>query len=91
MDEPIDKLARIARLELTKEERDKFAKDLDGILKAFDIIAKAPTKGIKPATHAVPLKQMGRKDVVAESMSRDEALKNTEHKEDGFVKGPPTK
>jgi aspartyl-tRNA(Asn)/glutamyl-tRNA(Gln) amidotransferase subunit C len=91
MDEPIDKLARIARLDLTKEERDKFAKELDSILKAFDIIAKAPTKGVQPATHPVPLKPVGRKDVVAESMSRDEALKNTELKEEGFVKGPPTK
>ncbi len=91
MDEPIDRLAKIARLELTKEERDKFAKELDSILKAFDIIAKAPTKGIKPATHPVSLAPMERKDIVAEGLSRDEALKNTEHKEEGFVKGPPTK
>ncbi len=91
MDEPIDKLAKIARLELTKEERDRFAKELDSILKAFDIIAKAPVTGIMPATHPVALAPMERKDIVAEGLSRDEALKNTELKEDGFVKGPPTK
>ena len=90
MDEPIDRLARIARLELTKEERDRFAGELDSILKAFGIIAKAPTKGIEPATHPISLEPMERKDVVAEGLSRDEALKNTEHKEDGFVRGPPT-
>lgn len=91
MDEPIDKLAKIARLDLTKEERERFAKELDSILKAFDIIAKAPTKGIQPATHPVFLSPMERKDVVAEGLSREDALKNAELKEEGFVKGPPTK
>ncbi len=89
--EPIDRLASIARLELTKEERDKFAKELESILKAFDIIAKAPTKGIEPATHPVLIPPMERKDIVAEGLSREEALKNTELKEEGFFKGPPTK
>ncbi|MEM4247092.1 MAG: Asp-tRNA(Asn)/Glu-tRNA(Gln) amidotransferase subunit GatC [Candidatus Woesearchaeota archaeon] len=91
MDEPIDKLAKIARLDLTKEERERFAKELDSILKAFDIIAKAPTKGVQPATHPVPLLPMERKDVVAEGLSREDALRNTELKGDGFIKGPPTK
>lgn len=89
--EPIDRLANIARLELTKEERDRFAKELDSILKAFDIIAKAPTKGIEPATHPVQIPPMERKDIVAEGLSREEAMKNTALKEEGFFKGPPTK
>jgi aspartyl-tRNA(Asn)/glutamyl-tRNA(Gln) amidotransferase subunit C len=91
MNEPIDKLARIARLNLTKEERERFAKELDGILQAFAILEKAPTKGVEPALHPVPLKPAQREDKVGKSLDRDTALANTPHKEDGFVRGPKVK
>jgi aspartyl-tRNA(Asn)/glutamyl-tRNA(Gln) amidotransferase subunit C len=91
MNEPIDKLARIAHLNLTKEERERFARELDSILKAFAILEKAPTKGIRSALHPVSLKPVQREDKAGKSLDRGVALANTPHKEDWFVRGPKVK
>ena len=86
--ELIEHVAELARLELTEEEKEKFVKDFKEILEAFSVIAKADTKGAKPAFQPVELKDQMREDKVEKSLSQEEALKNTEHKEDGYFKGP---
>jgi aspartyl-tRNA(Asn)/glutamyl-tRNA(Gln) amidotransferase subunit C len=91
MNEPIDKLARIARLNLTKEERERFAKQLDGILEAFSILAKAPTKGVEPALHPVVLQPARREDKAKPGLKREQAVANSQHTEEGFFKGPKVK
>ncbi len=84
----IDKVAKVARLELNSQEKKKFSEDLDSILKAFSSLDKANVKGVKPTFQPIEVKNVMRNDEVEESLSQKDALANTKHKEKGFFKGP---
>lgn len=88
MTETIDRLARIARIELTQEERTQFEKELAQVLAAFEVLSQADTKGVEPALHPVPLSSSERPDIPSKCLGQKDALANTPHKEKGFVKGP---
>lgn len=87
-EELIKKVADLARLDLSKEETKSFVKDFKEILDNFSSIDKCDTRGIKPSFQPVKIKNVVRDDKVEESISQEEALSNTEHKKDGYFKGP---
>lgn len=41
--ETIARVAKVARLDLTEEEMERYAKDLDDILNSFSVLDEAPT------------------------------------------------
>jgi aspartyl-tRNA(Asn)/glutamyl-tRNA(Gln) amidotransferase subunit C len=83
----IEHIAKIARLELTQKEKQKFEHNLKEILNAFAIIDEVKTR-VEPSFQPLSIENVFRKDEIKESLTRDEALKNTKHKEKGFFKGP---
>jgi len=86
--ETVRKVAKLARLELTNKELDKFSKDMEDITKAFSVIKKVKTDGVEPTFQPVERKNVLRDDVIEESISRDVLLKNLKNQEKGFIKGP---
>ncbi len=86
--ELIEKVASIARLNLTEAEVKKFLPQLKDILDAFSKIDKADTGNTKPSFQPVELKGAMREDKKGKCLSQKEALANTEHKKDGYFKGP---
>ena len=48
----VERVARLARLELSAEEKDLFARQLAGILAYAEQIQRVPTEGIEPTSHA---------------------------------------
>src|SRR3982751_5714721 len=48
----VERIARLARIELTAEEKDLFARQLAGILEYAEQIQQVPTDGIEPTSHA---------------------------------------
>ena len=48
----VERVARLARLELSVEEKDLFARQLAGILAYAEQIQRVPTEGIEPTSHA---------------------------------------
>src|SRR3989344_18330 len=86
--ELILKVAENARLELSEKEIDQFIKDFKEILEAFSKIDEVDTEGIEPSMQPVELKNALREDKSRPSLSQEEALANTEHKKDGYFKGP---
>lgn len=67
-------LARLARLSLTDDELDHFGGQLDVILGAVARVAEVAADDVPPTTHAVPVVNVARPDVVHPSLTRDEAL-----------------
>lgn len=67
-------LAQLARLAVTDEELDVFAGQLDVILAAVARVAEVAADDIPPTTHAVPLTNVLRPDVVTPSLARDDVL-----------------
>ncbi|MBI3033037.1 Asp-tRNA(Asn)/Glu-tRNA(Gln) amidotransferase subunit GatC [Candidatus Woesearchaeota archaeon] len=86
--ELIKKVAATAKLELTEQELEEFIPQFEEILKTFSKLAKADTKNVLPSFHPVPLKNRMRDDTIHSSLSQEQALSLTEHKKDGYFKGP---
>jgi aspartyl-tRNA(Asn)/glutamyl-tRNA(Gln) amidotransferase subunit C len=76
---PIDRaevahLARLSRLALTDEELGHFAGQLDQIIAAVARVQEVAAEGIPPMTHAVPVTNVFRDDVVVPPLGADKAL-----------------
>jgi len=84
----IERVASLARLKLKESEIKKFLPQLKDILSAFSKIDKVNTDKTKPSFQPVELKNMTREDKKGKCLSQEEALSNTEHKKDGYFKGP---
>jgi aspartyl-tRNA(Asn)/glutamyl-tRNA(Gln) amidotransferase subunit C len=72
----IEKVALLARLQLTDDELSKMTVELAQIVGYVDQLGEVDTGGVEPMAHAIEIANVFRDDVVAESLSRDEALAN---------------
>ncbi len=84
----VEHVARLARIKLTEEEKKKFTKQLDQILKYMDKLNELDTSKVEPTSHVLPLKNVMRKDKVKPSLPRDEVLENVPDKARGHFKVP---
>ncbi len=86
--EEVIHIAKLARIELTEQEIEKFQKDLSGVLDYFEILKTAPTEGIEPMMHAIVTENIEREDVShAGNLEKVAALiEMTPQKENGFLK-----
>jgi aspartyl-tRNA(Asn)/glutamyl-tRNA(Gln) amidotransferase subunit C len=72
--EEVAHLARLARLDVTDDELDRFAGQLDVILQAVARVGEVAAADIPPTSHSVPLTNVLRDDVVVPCLSRDAVL-----------------
>jgi aspartyl-tRNA(Asn)/glutamyl-tRNA(Gln) amidotransferase subunit C len=72
--EDVAHLARLARLAVTEQELDLFAGQLEVILGAVSRVGEVAAADIPPTTHAVPLTNVLREDVVVDSLPRADVL-----------------
>ena len=84
----IQKVAESARLILTEEEADRFTKDSNEILAAFGKIKEVDTENVEPSFQPIMVHDIMREDMANASLSQEQALSQTEHKKDGYFKGP---
>ncbi|MBU0930241.1 MAG: Asp-tRNA(Asn)/Glu-tRNA(Gln) amidotransferase subunit GatC [Nanoarchaeota archaeon] len=84
----IKKVAKNARLELTENEIKKFTKECSDILDVFSKIQEVNTKNVQPSFHPIEIKNHLREDLIEDSLSQDDALKNAKHQMNGYFKGP---
>ena len=81
-------LARLARLAVTEEELDVFAGQLDVILGAVARVQEVAAGDIPPTSHAVPLTNVLRPDVVTPCLDRGDVLAAAPAAEDGRFRVP---
>ena len=84
----MEHVAEIARLKLDDNELERFTADFMDILSYFSIIDEAKVSKEKPSFQPVEIENVMREDLVEESLSREDILSLTEHKKDGYFKGP---
>jgi aspartyl-tRNA(Asn)/glutamyl-tRNA(Gln) amidotransferase subunit C len=85
----IEYVAKLARLELTKEEKDKIGAQMNDILKYIEKLNQLDTKEVEPTAHIIPMKNVWREDIVIPSVGIDELKKAMPRLQDGFFKVPP--
>ncbi|HEY9786182.1 MAG TPA: Asp-tRNA(Asn)/Glu-tRNA(Gln) amidotransferase subunit GatC [Candidatus Obscuribacterales bacterium] len=84
----VEHVARLARLELTEEEKQLFTEQLAKIIEAFDELKNIDTDGVEPMSHALAISNVMREDVVAKPPGHEVLLANAPDKEKGFFKVP---
>ncbi len=81
-------LARLARIDLTAEELEHLAPQLDVILNAVASVADVATPDVPPTSHALPLTNVFRPDVVAPSLPVEAVLAGAPAAEDHRFRVP---
>ncbi|MEI6205300.1 MAG: Asp-tRNA(Asn)/Glu-tRNA(Gln) amidotransferase subunit GatC [Desulfuromonadales bacterium] len=84
----VEHVARLARLELTDGEKNLFAGQMDAIIGYVEKIRELDTEGVIPTSHAVPMENAFREDVVRSSIGVEQALGNAPQRVDTFYKVP---
>ena len=84
----VDHVARLARLALSEEERDRMSAELTVILEHAEKIQALDLDQVEPTAHAVKLSNVMREDEARPSLSQEEALSNSPEAEDGRFKVP---
>jgi aspartyl-tRNA(Asn)/glutamyl-tRNA(Gln) amidotransferase subunit C len=84
----VDHVARLARLDLSEEERERMQVELTQILGHVERIQSLELDGVDPTSHAIPLRNVMRPDEERPSLAQDEALANAPAAEDGRFRVP---
>ena len=81
-------IAKLAEIELGREELEKVIPLLNNILDHIDTVNSADTENIKPTSHVIDINNVFREDKPRRSLSREEALKNAPDAENSGFKVP---
>ena len=84
----VEHVARLARLELTDEEKERMRAQLDSILTYIDKLNELDTSAVEPTSHVLPMMNIFRDDEVRPSLSQEEALANAPDRQDLFFRVP---
>ena len=87
MAEPISRadvahVARLARLDVTDDELERFTEQLGAVLEHAADVAALDTEGVPPTAHPLPLVNVLRDDEPRPSVDRDEVLSQAPKAED---------
>lgn len=84
----VEHVARLARLRLSDEEKERMSAELTAILAHAEKIQTLDLDGIEPTSHSLPLVNVMRSDDVRPSLPQAEALRNAPAEESGRFKVP---
>jgi len=84
----VARLAGLARIDLTQQELEHLAPQLDAVLDAVASVSKVAGPDIAPTSHALPLTNVFREDVVKPSMTPEQVLSGAPAAEDNRFRVP---
>ena len=84
----VEHVARLARLALGADEKDRMRRQLDAILGYVEQLRRIDTTGVEPTAHVLPLVNVMRDDEVRPSYPADAMLANAPDVQDGQFRVP---
>ncbi len=84
----VEYVAKLARLEVTEAEKEKFTAQLNDILLYIDQLNELDTRGVAPMSHAIAVTNAFREDKIAESLGTQKALANAPDARGEFFRVP---
>lgn len=84
----VAKIARLSRINVTEEEKERLAGELNQILEWVEQLGEVQTDGVEPMTSVVAQNLRMREDAVTEGDCRDDVLKNAPESAEGFYVVP---
>ena len=80
-----EKVAHLARLALTEEEKEEYQRQLSAVLDYAAMLDKLNLTGIRPTAHAVARENVMREDLIEPGLALDDVLFNSaRHEQDQF-------
>ncbi|MEZ5414435.1 MAG: Asp-tRNA(Asn)/Glu-tRNA(Gln) amidotransferase subunit GatC [Opitutaceae bacterium] len=84
----IDRVAQLARIALTPEEKEKFARQLREVLHHIRQLEQVDVTGVEPTAHAFPLHNVWQEDVAGAGLQVGDALRNAPAQRDNMIVVP---
>lgn len=82
----VAKIAKLANLPLTPEEKKKFSEQLEETVEYISHLDEIDTENVPPTDHVTGLENVTREDSTSVSLSQTKALENAKTTERGFFK-----
>ncbi|MBN2031624.1 Asp-tRNA(Asn)/Glu-tRNA(Gln) amidotransferase subunit GatC [bacterium] len=86
--EDVEKIAKLAKLQFSEDEIEKFRGHLEEILTYVNKLNELNTDGVEPTYYVQHAGDVMREDRVKPSLPREEALKNAPAQDKGFFRVP---
>jgi aspartyl-tRNA(Asn)/glutamyl-tRNA(Gln) amidotransferase subunit C len=88
VDIDVEHVARLARLALTPEEKERFGRQLALILEHAERVSEVAAEDVPPTSHPVPRSNVFRPDEPRPCLDHQEALAGAPEAEDGRFRVP---
>ncbi len=89
-DETIDYVGILAKLELSREEKEAAKNDMSRMLDYIDKLNQLDTTQVEPMSHVFSMNNVFREDVVTNGDERERLLSNAPQEKDGMFVVPRT-
>lgn len=86
--ETVEYVAHLARIELMPEELEKLSRQLEVIVDFIDTLKKVDVASVTPTSHILPINNVTREDVPADSLPVEKVLVNAPLRQSGFFVVP---
>lgn len=84
----VEHVALLSRLEVSEEEKEKYAKELSAIFDYVEELSAVNVEGVEPSPHPLRMMDVLRDDTPRPSLSNDDAVANAPESEAGCFKVP---
>ena len=84
----VEHVAKLARLELSEQEKEKVTDQLSNILTYIEKLNELDTTAVEPTSHVLDINNVMRDDVPGTSLPQERALANAPEKAAGHYKVP---
>lgn len=86
--ELVDRLSELSKLEFDEQGKEGLKKDLQKILNLVEKLGEIDVEGVEPLIYMTDEKNVLRKDVVKDTVTKDEALLNAPQRDSDYFKVP---
>ena len=84
----VEHVAKLARLELSENEKELFTEQLNAILTYAEKLNELNTEHVQPTSHVLKLVNVMRDDHIRPSLTIEEVMSNAPEEEDGQFRVP---
>lgn len=84
----IDYVANLARIELSDQERDRFASQLEGILGYFEQLNQVDVSDVEPMAHAFQVENVLREDEAVKGFEPEVAVQHAAAQRNNMIQVP---
>ncbi len=84
----IDRVAKLARIALTPEEKAIFSQQLGSVLHHIEQLGQVDVAGVEPSAHAFAVDNVWQEDVARPGLTVEQALRNAPAQRDNMIVVP---